>query len=246
MSSHILLPLLCYNSLDIIPYTIDFYKKQDIDIFVLDNFSNDGSWEYLKDNRIPCKRVDTGGLFDLNKLNNAREIIIRKIKPRWVLRLDSDCFILSNTIKKFVTSLNNNFNICYSKCFRFYNTGEEINQRDPRQVFFYFDYLKHIPYLHTYKDFIKYSGDKVIMETEKKLMFGAPVLDYGNTRPKEKREEEFKRRKLAWRKGLSKHWGKHYVEFSKMGWVWDKKNLTDVRKSNYFLKFKKVFSLKGV
>lgn len=246
MSSHILLPMLCYNSLDIISKTISFFKKQDIDVFVLDNYSNDGSWEYLKDNRIPCKRVNTNNLFDLNKLNNERISIIRKIRPDWVLRVDSDCFVLSKTIKRFIESLGNNFNICYSQCLRFYNTGENRISDDPRKVFFYFDNLKQLPVLHSYNDFITYSGDKVIMRKERPFTYErCPALDYGNTRSKEKREEEFKRRRLAWKNGLSKYWGRHYISASRRGWIWDKNKLTDIRKTKYFSRFKQVFYLEG-
>jgi len=50
---NILNPIVCYNSLNILPYVVEYNKKEGVDLFIIDNYSNDGSWEYIQDMKIP-------------------------------------------------------------------------------------------------------------------------------------------------------------------------------------------------
>lgn len=239
---HILNPMLCYNSLDIIPYVIEYNLKEDIDLFILDNYSTDGSWEYIQDNKIPSRRVDSGDAFDLNILLKAKEKLIHEIKPDWVIISGSDCFILTpkpliETVKKLDYL---NFDITSIPFIRLYNTGEKRTHPDPRKVFFnYSDVAFDLPFLHPYKNFVSYfNGDYIKMRCMENLQNAiineACVLDYGNTRGKEKRDEEYHRRVLAWNRGLPERYGIHYKECSEKGWLWDKKEMKDIRKSKYW------------
>lgn len=236
---HILLPMLCYNSLDIIPYTIKYYQKEDIDIFVLDNYSTDGSWEYLQDNNIPSKRVDTNNCFDLNQLLHYKEEIIHQKKPDWIIVSGSDDFILTPTpMIDFIQNINNNgFDIIEIPLIRFLNTGEiKKNFSDPRDIFFYYEQYEPMKVIHSYKKFDNYFADTPIMNSDHMIIQPSNCLfiDYGNTRGFEKREEEYKRRKLAWKRGLPEHFGSHFKNASERNWIWDKKDLSDIRKSEYW------------
>ena len=243
---HILNPMLCYNSIDIIPYSINFYKKQDIDVFVLDNYSNDGSWEYLNDNKIPCKRVNTNETFDLRILVKEKEDIIRKIKPDWVIKAGADSFIITDKpiIDVVKETEKMGFNIICFPFIRLFNTGEKRLDPDPRKVFFRYKLIKTCQTIHNLSDFAGYLADHINMRNRKrKIINEFCVLDYGNARPKEKREEEYERRKKAWKKGMNRNWGNHYRIFSKGGWLWNKDDFEDIKYSNYWKTIKKCFIL---
>jgi len=235
---HILNPMLCYNSLDIIPYVIKCNQEENIDLFVLDNYSTDGSWEYLQDNKIPSKRVDTNNTFDLNLLLHYKKEVIDKIKPDWIILTGSDDFIYSSVpVINFIKKVSSNgFDVLNIPLIRFFNTGENRINPDPRKIFFYYSIQGYMKVFHTYKNFTEYFGDEPVMDKNYQIAQTENILflDYGNTREKEKREEEYQRRKLAWERGLPRHFGNHYKDASERGWLWNKNNLNDIRKSVYW------------
>ena len=75
----------CYNEINYLPYFIRFYQSQNIDIFVLDNYSNDGTWEWLQKNQISCERFDTDESFDVVKQQNLRIQKYKELNPDWVI-----------------------------------------------------------------------------------------------------------------------------------------------------------------
>ena len=234
----ILNPFLCYNSLDIIPYTIEYYQKEKIDIFVLDNYSSDGSWEFLQHNKISSKRVDTNETFNLALLLKNKFELIRNMKPDWVIRVGSDCFVTTyKPLREIIEDANKEgFNAVSMPFIRLWNTGEKRVNQDPRKVFFnYSIVLKDHICMYKVKDFKGYKADRTRLKNENvKRIEESCILDYGNTRGKEKREEEYQRRQLAWDQGLSRRYGTHYISASEVGWLWDSKNFKDIRKSKYW------------
>lgn len=236
----ILNPMLCYNSLDLLPYIIEYNKSEGIDLFVLDNYSNDGSWEFLQHHKIPSKRVDTNNSFDLDILLKEKLNVINQIKPDWIVNSGSDDFIIppSGTLRNFIESMDKiNLSIIECKLIRFNNTGEPRKYIDLRREFFYCDincgYLKSI---HRYKNFIQYFGDDPIMDCNHTIgrVDNLLFLDYGNARNKELREDIYERRKLAWERGLPRNFGIHYESYSKRDWLWNKNELTDIRKTKFW------------
>lgn len=236
--------VLCYNSLDIIPYVIDYNKKEGIDIFVLDNYSTDGSWEYLQENKIPSERVDTDGAFDLNILVRSKQKVICDLKPDWIINVGGDCFAVTpKPLRRTIMDVEKlGLNVIYMPFIRLFNTGEERISEDPRKVFFNYALVKKsFPFIHKVEGFVRYKADSVILKEERKTTVRGCVLDYGNTRSKEKREEEYRRRQLAWERGLPKDWGTHYIYASRRGWKWNKKRLEDIKQSEYWRIIKKRF-----
>lgn len=47
-----------YNEIKYLPHSIDYYKKNNCDIYVIDNNSTDGTYEWLIENNIPCNRYE--------------------------------------------------------------------------------------------------------------------------------------------------------------------------------------------
>lgn len=89
----------CYNEKDIIKTTIEYLLKQELDIYVVDNWSNDGTYEEvetLKNNysdrifleRFPeDKWAEKNGLFE--RLQRTEEICKEKIYD-WYIHYDAD------------------------------------------------------------------------------------------------------------------------------------------------------------
>lgn len=139
-----ILACLCvYNELDILPYLLRYFGSQGIEVFIFDNFSNDGTWEYLKDNRYNCSRFDTGGKFCL------KENIRRKVekwhseKPDWCIYSDADEFPLTTDFKTLSQFIENRskkgFNVIRQRIAYFYPTGKEnFGLQDPRKIFNYY------------------------------------------------------------------------------------------------------------
>jgi len=235
---YILNPIFCYNSLDILPYVIDYYQKENIEMYILDNYSTDKTWEFLQKNKIPSKKIDTNETFNIQLLLKYRVNVIKDLKPDWVIRVGIDCFITTfKPLRKIIEEADSEgYNSISMPFIRLWNTGEKLTDQDPRKVFFNYSIVsKSFICAYKFANFKKYDGDKTRLKNKnvKKLVISC-ILDYGNTRGKEKREEEYKRRQLAWDQGLPKKYGVHYIEASKKGWVWDIKKLNDIRKSKYW------------
>ncbi len=237
---HILNPMLCYNSIDILPYVIDYHKKEDIDLFIIDNYSNDGSWEYIQDSKIPSTRINTNGIFDLGLLLDYKTEIIHKIKPDWIINTECDMFIITpGSISDIIKEINNfGFQIISTPFLRFFNTGENRLNLDHRKIFFYYrkdnDPLLKI---HSYKNFINYYADRPIMDNDHSIAQTDMILflDYGNTRLKEKRQEIYQKTKIAWNmKIMPKNFCEHLRDCSQRNWIWNKNELNDIRESNYW------------
>jgi len=236
MALKILNILACYNSLDIIPYVLEYNQKEGIDSFVLDNYSDDGSWEYLRCNNIPCKRMDTGGAFLHTKIQASKLPVIQELKPDWVLRGASDHFILTpEPLRATIEQADKDgYNAISMPIGRMCNTGEDAHG-DPRKAYFYYFIVKNMISIHKTSGFNSYNCEQINMaDTKSKFLPGALLLDYGNTRPAEKREEEYKRMQLAWERGEPRGHGIHYAPASEKGWKWEKDSLLDIRKSEYW------------
>ena len=60
------------------------------------------------------------------------------------------------------------------------------------------------------------------------------MINYGNTKTVEEREKTLARRQKAWNSGsVPKGHGIHYVIGHNKNWIWDRKELTDVRLTKY-------------
>jgi hypothetical protein len=218
---------------------IDYHKNEDIDLFLLDNNSTDGTWEYIQDNKIPSKRVYTNDTFDMNLLVKYKCEIIHKIKPDWVINMDNDMFLMTPAplIKLIKDVDDGGFSIISTPFIRFFDTGEKITDSDPRKV--YFNYRQDRDFLlkiHRYKNFVNYFADFPVMDANHQIIQTDMIyfLDYGNTRGKKKREDIYQRTIRAWNNGLPKNFGEHYIEASERNWLWSKDELDDIRKSKYW------------
>ncbi len=226
----------CYNEIEYLPYTVEYYQDLGIDVFVLDNFSTDGSYEWLIQNKIPCERVDTNGAFHLVKLQIARLATMHFHKPDWVIYGDADEFIVipNLPLKQLVgVADEKGFNLIKCRKLNFYNTGEKREKKNPKDLFFYYKEApgleREIVRIHKYQSQIEYSFDFVQVTDPKICIVEGFVLNYGGTKSKEQREDVLLRRQKAWKEGLTSVAGEHYIEHKNQDWIWKKNELYDVR-----------------
>jgi len=237
-----ILACLCvYNEIDILPYLLKYLTSQGIEVFVFDNFSTDGTWEYLNDLHYRCERLDTGGEFNLKAILDKKMELFHREKPDWCIYQDADEFILTSefkTLKEFITDRDRKgYTVINQLRVFFLPTGEENYELgDPRKVFRYYDRGCWFDTPNACSDRIfKYSEDMVILEGAHHVITGDyrvsregldnPIFHYPY---REFREQKIRERRERSKKEYSeKNLHRHYYEF--IPEKWDKKNLTDIR-----------------
>ena len=76
-----------------LPDKVSYCKDNGLDLYVIDNYSTDGTWEWLIENQVPCHRFDTNGEFHLQKLQDEMIRTCLEMDYRWIVYLDADLFI---------------------------------------------------------------------------------------------------------------------------------------------------------
>lgn len=234
---HILNVICSYNEINYLPYVVSYYLDQGIDVHVIDNYSTDGTWEWLNDNNISCHQLDTNGEFNVNKQQKERKRTYTRKDPDWVIYGDSDEFIvnelnISLSLKDYIEMVDKEeYEVVSMNKYEFRNTGEERIKDDPRNVFFYYEPYTSIDRVHKNKGTsLEYHAD-FVMSNKKYHSKEFVIYNYGSTKDIEWKKEILERRKKAWRnKTLPRPFGQHLEKEEKRNWFWNKKDLKDIRK----------------
>ena len=235
--------LTAYNEIDYLPLKKRWCDANGLDLYVLDNYSTDGTWEWLQDNKVNSERVDTRGSFDLPLLQKATMCALRRLNPSWIVYIGADTFYVApKKLKDYISEVDKKgFNVISFPWNNFYNTGETMEVFDPVNTYFYYSTFRKVDFIMKYHPKLEIRADDIFGRPFKKFHGDIQAFNYGNTKPAEARLETLRRRQKAWKGGMKKEWGHHYKEGNKRGWTWDKKTLTDIRKD---LKWKYIKKLK--
>jgi len=224
-----------YNEMQFLPYQKKWCDLNGIDLYVIDNMSNDGTFEWLRANKIKTHRIDTGGSFDLKKLQKNILITIKRIKPDWVVYHAADLFtVTEDRVDKEINGADREgYNQIGLKSVNFKPTGESGD------IFRDFNYCnirgtKNLILISKYYPSLRIEADKIFIKNPKIKTPRGCLLHFGNVRGRDKREETYRRRLKAWRGGLIRAWGVHYLTGHNKGWRWNKNELIDVRKTEYY------------
>lgn len=235
MLMKILCILTIYNEIEYLPYKLKFCKENNLDLYVIDNISDDGSWEWLQENNVPSHRYDTNGSFDLTNLQKEIVRTIHIIKPDWVLYNGCDTFTSTdNTLYDEIINVDNQgYNVITIDVLNVFNTGESINN-NPFDTFFHYKKITtKTKFIHKYESNIRYRGDQVKLRNEKITHINGIMINYGDTKSKEERMITLERRQKAWDNGEPRGHGKHYLNGNEKNWIWNKNDLEDLRNSDY-------------
>ena len=204
-------------------------------LYVIDNYSDDFSYEWCRDHKIPCHRVDTGGAFDLRVLQ--REIIKTTdlLKPDWVCYNGADLFIFTDEPIVDLCSKAElmGCNIMGWPMIDICNTGEETGPYF--RTYFYYRHARDlIEFVYKWQPGIRYSADMVKLPDRRSLSPPGVMINYGRIKSRERREKLLERRKIAWQNGLDRTYGRHYLREQKKDFKWSKDELRDIRNSEYW------------
>lgn len=235
-----------YNEIEYIKYKHMWALQQDIDLYIIDNMSTDGTWEYLKENNIPSHRFDTQNRFNLVKLQGELIKTLHKIKPDWFIYNGCDTFrYTKNGLRNDIEKANSHgFDAISLMLIDLKNTGENRNDNlGPFNKYFYGNILKQQITIGKYCDGVKLHGDNIKCNNKIVINDGV-IVNYGMTKRVKEREETFARRQLAWRKdGLRKDFGGHYQLGSQKKWIWKLNEVKDLRITIYSYFFPEVQKL---
>lgn len=235
MSLKALCILTIYNEIKFLPYKIAWARENGLDIYVIDNYSEDSSYEWLKYHNIPCHQIDTKDSFDLRILQNEIIKTTDWIKPDWIVYNGADLFIFANELIRDLCEKAENigFNMIGFPMIDVCNTGEKGGH--PFRTYFYYRHSRNlIAFIYKWELGIKYKADAVLMPGRKVLSPPGIMINYGRTKSKQERQILLERRQKAWDNGLDRTSGRHYLREQAKDWKWDISELKDLRNSEYW------------
>jgi len=242
-----------YNEIDILPYLLDHFKSQEVEVFIFDNFSTDGTWEYLQDNRIACERLESDGKFSLVQFIIRMTEKWKEVKPDWCIYSDADEFPLTfqfSSLKKLIEDRDKKgFNVIRQTRLNFRPTGtEDFSLGEPRKIYRY--YFINFPdgkghpqceRIFKYCDGINLvdSGGHIVKGFDKRVSIESldnPIFHYSmRENAKEKTLQSFNRR-MRDEETVRLRWNVHYKKFiDENKWIWSKDELSSIENRTHAL-----------
>lgn len=218
-----------YNEIDYLPLSVEYYRQQGCDVYVIDNMSTDGTWEWLQDQGIPSHRVDTNEEFHLERLQKELLDTVHRLKPLYFLWFSPDlfhvfeediCDVVDDLHRQGITSVT-------SPCWNFKNTGEEFALPMPNHYRFAQLNGSNICLLSKYDESVKITADRIRVPAEITITKGF-LFEYGACKPREVQESKLARREKAWKSGATRGHGVHYKTGKARNWLYSEYELTDV------------------
>ena len=219
-----------YNERPHLPYWVEYYKSQGCDLFVLDNESDDGTYEWLIENNIPCARYETGGSFHLHKLQDELLKHIKRINPDWVCYAGADLYhIMGRNISEVIREMDKiGYNQIALKCLNVVSTGERHGVPLQKHYFrggFYRDLIM----IAKYVDGFQIRNDHIGVSNGNAVKVPGVTVNYGGCKTKKEQDAKLKRREKAWKEGLPQNIGKHFRRNKKMNWHTPITNTINIR-----------------
>lgn len=208
-----------YNERAYIEDAIKYYQRQGCGIYIIDNMSDDGTWEWLQENNIMSQQIDTNDAFHLDILQQRMIDVLHVIQPDWFVWFAPDMFHVFDTpIVDTITAASEcGFNQIKSPCYCFKNTGEtEVGKF--WDIYHYAKPDYRVTLISKYCSQIQISGDSIFYPNANPIKAGI-ILEYGACKPREIMEAKLARRRKAWQMGLNPGYGKHYLIGEQNNWI---------------------------
>jgi glycosyltransferase involved in cell wall biosynthesis len=213
-----------YNEKAYLPDIISYYQKQGIDIYIIDNMSVDGTFEWLLENNIPCSRLDTNESFDLRLLQAEADRIIEIKKPEWVVYGGADLYYIFNkTIREVIEDVDKSgFNQVSCNCYGALNTGEPLTL-PLYKCYQYGVVYRPLIMISKYVKGFKLEGDSIKVDEPNVFISDGIMVNYGACKPLNEQKIKLQRRQKAWVNGLDPRTGKHFLKYKEINWLWKRK-----------------------
>lgn len=227
--------LTCFNERRFLPWQVAYLQSEGIQPLIIDNFSDDGSWEWIQAHGVPGIRLDTGGAFDLRLLQRERLRLQRALEPQWVVYGDMDEFNVSPDGLRALLKRADALSVQMIRLprYTFFRTSErEENPANPLEACRFgreqYRAVGGIVRLHRFEPRLRYHADGVILPGARSLRaVTAANLNYGETKGPKLRYPVLLRRRAAWARGFDRALGGHYESGRKHDWVWNPDELQD-------------------
>jgi hypothetical protein len=230
-----------WNEREYLPKALEYYRKQGLDVYVIDNYSDDGTWQYLQEQGIASHRFDTHGAFHLTMLQDEMKRVLDLQQPDWFVWFSPDLFHIFTrlTVRQAVeTASMLGFNQIKSECYHLKPTGETGGFENYR----YAERNNRVLLISQYDKDITFRADKII-HSDAKIIEGGVILEYGAVKPREQQEAKMKRRMKAWDMGMNGDIGEHYKRGQQNGWKYDSKELTDILRTEHKHAIQKLYEI---
>lgn len=231
-----------YNELFLLRYKWEHCKKNNIDLFIIDNMSNDGTADWLKENKIPHSFIDTDNSFDLRPLLAEMTKKIHELKPDWFIYAGVDMFFEAQDGLKVMVE-NADRDGCTQiemKIRTVFNVGEKVKKGNPFANYFYVSREKSGIYLSKYDESVRIIPDQIIRNNIVVKEDGGIIFEMHASKSISERKETLRRRQKAWDGGLDYNYGSHYRDGEKRNFTYTKAECFDVRKINEFELYKRL------
>lgn len=232
----ILATALCYNERPYIETMVKYYRSQGCDLFIVDNMSNDGTYEWLVENKVKTVRVNTEESFHLKMLQTVLNRHLLLLRPDWIVYcgIDSYYYFPDGIVKEIKNADRIDCNLIDTHHFSMYYTGEERNGKDFKNTYFYGLKHRNLQMIGKYiPRNTRIEADAIKIIPAKVYISSGVFLNYGMCKTKEERESTYARRIKAWEMGLTKGYGTHYKPAQDRNWIWNVQDLFDVRNTGF-------------
>jgi len=238
-----------YNELPLLKYKLSYCKKNNFQLYIIDNISNDGTKEWLEENNIAHSFVDTNNSFNLIPLLDEMQKKVHEIKPDWFIYSGVDLFFESDigiqgTIKQADIL---GYNQIETIMLTFYHTGDGFIEGNPFCNYFHYQLRADVGFncrlICKYSDDIQITPDSILMNNISVYRNAGICFEMQASKPIEQRVETYLRRQKAWNEGMNKVWGTHYLELAKQNFLFDKKDCLDIRDSDLYALYKRLQKL---
>lgn len=236
-----------FNELKYLPHIIEYYKKNDCSIYIIDNYSTDGTYEWLINNKIKCHQVNTNNTFHVRILEDALMKVVKKLKPNWFIFASADLYHITNLkLKHFIKEIDNaGFNQLMLPCISAVPTDLSFMNKLPLPLHNnYALYYKKLTMISKYSDNFYLNGDDIQIPNSNPFISNDGVsINYGPCKPKKEQEVKLLRTRKAWENGMNKNFSVHYEKAKKNNWIYTKKNypsIFNLKTSKYYKFIKKI------
>ncbi len=227
---------LAYNEIDLLPWQFKWCQNQGLEMFVIENQSTDGTKEFLIDNHIRHKTIDTSEAFDLRPLLLEMTRQIHTDKPDWFIYQGMDMFFVTSNISiKQLAAMANimRYNMIALNQITFYHTSMQTAitpHKNPFTCNFHYRPNNIYTFISAYSPEISIQPDK-ISRSNKSVFFDKHgcIFEMHAAKPIKNRVENLKRRERAWNNGLNKNYGRHYLDLAKRDFIYPETEQNDIR-----------------
>lgn len=236
----------CYNELFLLPYLKKHLDNNKIDLFIIDNMSDDGTEKWIVENNIEHIKLDTGGAFDLRPIHEEMNKVIHQKKPDWLIYGACDMFYESvNGFRGMIELADSQrFDLLETETIDFPVTGEEIKPGNPFKNYYTCKIeVRYQKLIAKYYPHIKIDVDEIVNNEGLVKSNAGVCFEMHSAKTTEQRIASYERRKKAWKNGLESCYGNHYRDGYEKKYIEDPDKCINITETRHIEQFFKMHNL---